>query len=220
MAVAILRMVVRNKAFWEKGLKSAFFDPRALTPELLYRYRLPGLVRGWESGMLLFLRARLSGKAGEAHPNADREGTLDMESWASRQTNSGGVQSVEGVSVGTAAGSGACAQPKTGGSLQGNSTGFSRGVCKQGPQEDSLLERFHWRLQQRNIPLVILHGEQDNLVPIGNSCRMSAVLGVPLIKISDCGHTPAEEVPQCFVQEVSRFVHQVQKGRAVVATTR
>ena len=52
-----------------------------------------------------------------------------------------------------------------------------------------------------------VHGEQDRLVPIGNSCRLSAVLGgAPVVKIAGCGHNPMEELPQCFTSEVCRFV--------------
>ena len=162
VAVAGLRTAVRKKEFWEKGLKSAYFHADALSPELLYRYRLPALVRGWEVGILRFVRARIGG---DIDPEKAPPGAPDDDS-------SGGA----------------------------------------------LLDKFKAALDAaaeargRRVPVMILHGEQDNLVPVGNSCRLAAVLGVPLVKVSDCGHTPAEETPECFVHEMTRFVHGVRGG--------
>lgn len=73
---------------------------------------------------------------------------------------------------------------------------------------DSLLSRFEMCIKNTGVPVLIIHGEQDTLVPIGNSCRLSAVIQAPLVKVSGCGHTPAEELPELFVAEVSRFVKQ------------
>lgn len=55
----VLRAVVRSKAFWVKGLKSAYGDPSRLSEKTTYYYRLPALVKGWESGIVRFLQARL-----------------------------------------------------------------------------------------------------------------------------------------------------------------
>ena len=73
---------------------------------------------------------------------------------------------------------------------------------------NSLLARFEQAVKDTGIPVLIIHGEQDTLVPIGNSCRLAAVIHAPLIKISGCGHTPAEELPEMFVEEVSRFMKE------------
>lgn len=140
--VGLERTLVRRKAFWVQGLRSAYCDKGKLTDDLVYRYRLPALCRGWETGIARFLEARVSGAlAGED----DRQGDQ--------------------------------------------------------------LTRFKAAIDAFDIPVVIMHGEQDALVPIANSCRLSALLGAPLVKISECGHTPAEEVPECFIAEVERFVN-------------
>lgn len=55
----VLRAAVRSKVFWVKGLKSAYADPSRLSEQTAYYYRLPALVRGWESGIVKFLQARL-----------------------------------------------------------------------------------------------------------------------------------------------------------------
>ncbi|GFR41964.1 hypothetical protein Agub_g2763, partial [Astrephomene gubernaculifera] len=56
----LLRYLVRRRTFWIKGLQQAYYDPSAVTPELVDAYRLPQLVRGWEAGMVNFLLARLA----------------------------------------------------------------------------------------------------------------------------------------------------------------
>ena len=170
LIAAALRLVVRKKEFWERGLKSAYFNAKSATPELLYRYRLPALVRGWERGILLFLRARLSGEP-------------DDSAAVLTQQRSGGLE-------------------------RNDSSSSSEGDTEGG--DVGLLRRFAAQVARRSIPVTILHGEQDGLVPIANSTRLAAVLDAPLVKISDCGHTPAEEVPLCFVDEVQRFVAAVQ----------
>lgn len=37
----VLRSLVRMKAFWERGLKSCYFDTAKLSSDIVYRYRLP-----------------------------------------------------------------------------------------------------------------------------------------------------------------------------------
>jgi pimeloyl-ACP methyl ester carboxylesterase len=62
--VLVLRRLVRSRAFWERGLASAWADGSRVTRRYVDAYRLPQLVRGWEGGMLRFLGARFSEKAG------------------------------------------------------------------------------------------------------------------------------------------------------------
>ncbi|CAK0764500.1 hypothetical protein CVIRNUC_003164 [Coccomyxa viridis] len=58
--VLALRSAVRSRAFWERGLGSAWFQKTGVTPSILDAYRLPQLVQGWEWGLLRFLRARVT----------------------------------------------------------------------------------------------------------------------------------------------------------------
>ncbi|GAX85436.1 hypothetical protein CEUSTIGMA_g12852.t1 [Chlamydomonas eustigma] len=58
--ILLLRFLVRSRAFWERGLKSAFFEKSRVTEKVLDAYRLPKLVKGWELGMCRFLEARLA----------------------------------------------------------------------------------------------------------------------------------------------------------------
>eukprot|EP00884_Botryococcus_braunii_P016848 jgi/Botrbrau1/3847/Bobra.0183s0072.1 len=61
LLVLALRAAVRSRAFWERGIGSAWFAPAGLTADLIDAYRRPQLVRGWELGLVRFLMARVSG---------------------------------------------------------------------------------------------------------------------------------------------------------------
>lgn len=43
-----------------QGLQKAYYNPGAVTSDIVDSYRMPQLVRGWEEGMFNFLLARLS----------------------------------------------------------------------------------------------------------------------------------------------------------------
>jgi len=74
-------------------------------------------------------------------------------------------------------------------------------------RRSSLLDRFCAAQTAHAIPVLIVHGQQDVIIPISNSTRLSASLGgVQLVRIVNCGHTPPEETPACFVAEIERFV--------------
>eukprot|EP00775_Hariotina_reticulata_P014403 gene14403-14509_t len=57
--VMVLRNVVRSRKFWANSLKQAYYDKSKVTPAAVDAYRMPQLVRGWETGMVQFLLARL-----------------------------------------------------------------------------------------------------------------------------------------------------------------
>lgn len=57
--VLLLRTLVRSKNFWANTLKQAYYDQSKVTPAAVDAYRMPQLVRGWETGMVQFLMARL-----------------------------------------------------------------------------------------------------------------------------------------------------------------
>ena len=60
--VLFLRTLVRSRNFWKKGLSNAWHSRDGVSDELLDAYRLPQLVRGWEIGLVRFVRARVAGK--------------------------------------------------------------------------------------------------------------------------------------------------------------
>lgn len=79
--VLLLRKLVRTRSFWERGLASAWFDKKKVTKQYVDSYRLGQLVHGWEYGILRFMDARFSEKAGLWHAIAsavDGDGHLSQ----------------------------------------------------------------------------------------------------------------------------------------------
>lgn len=79
--VLLLRKLVRTRSFWERGLASAWFDKKKVTKQYVDSYRLGQLVHGWEYGILRFMVARFSEKAGLWHAIAsvlDGDGHLSQ----------------------------------------------------------------------------------------------------------------------------------------------
>lgn len=53
---------------------------------------------------------------------------------------------------------------------------------------------------------LIIHGENDAIVPVRNSVKLAAEIPNCVLEvIPECGHNPQEELPQSFVDIVSRF---------------
>ena len=67
--VLFLRTLVRSRNFWKKGLSNAWHSRDGVSDELLDAYRLPQLVRGWEIGLVRFVRARVAGTI-QRHPTS------------------------------------------------------------------------------------------------------------------------------------------------------
>ena len=62
-------------------------------------------------------------------------------------------------------------------------------------------------LRSNRIPVLILHGADDLIVPPANSCRLAALLpGAVLSVWPGVGHMPQEEAPQRVVEEVAAFL--------------
>lgn len=70
------------------------------------------------------------------------------------------------------------------------------------------------RLKQlrRSVPVLIVHGERDRLVPLSNSRRLAEELRCECVVMERCGHLPHEERPEAFVEHVVRFL-SAQQGR-------
>lgn len=150
LLVLALRKAVRSRRFWERGLASAWTDKSRITRQYVDGYRYPQLVRGWEGGMLRFLRGRFSEKAGLVHAIAS------------------------------------ALQP--GGHL-------------------SQAERLAAACRAHGIPVLLVHGTEDVLVPVQNSRRLAKVIsGARLVEFTRCGHMPHEESAERFIEEVAAFV--------------
>ena len=55
--------------------------------------------------------------------------------------------------------------------------------------------------------VLIVHGDEDSIVPLANSRRLAEALpGAELAVMGGCGHMPHEEDPDAFVDLVKSFV--------------
>lgn len=64
------------------------------------------------------------------------------------------------------------------------------------------------------LPVLIVHGDRDALVPYANSARLAARLkGAVLARAAGRGHTPFEEAPAEFVGVVAAWLDGVEKGK-------
>ncbi|KAL0041381.1 hypothetical protein WJX79_001388 [Trebouxia sp. C0005] len=58
--VLFLRTLVRSRLFWVRGLSNAWHSRDGVSDELVDAYRLPQLVKGWEIGLVRFVRAQVA----------------------------------------------------------------------------------------------------------------------------------------------------------------
>jgi pimeloyl-ACP methyl ester carboxylesterase len=64
------------------------------------------------------------------------------------------------------------------------------------------------RLKKSNIPVLIIHGADDRIVPVSNSEQLAEFLGCELSVFERCGHIPQEEMPDQFADCIASFLTQ------------
>jgi pimeloyl-ACP methyl ester carboxylesterase len=206
LIVLALRLAVRSRRFWERGLASAYHDSGRLSAALVDAYRLPQLVRGWEDGMVAFVLARLAGASRLAGRRG--QGGAGGGAGAAAAAASGGIMLVDDTSGGAAAGGGKAAAP-----APAAAAAAAAAASAEAGAEGSLADQLAATLARHRIPVLIVHGEQDRVVPIGNSRRLARRLpGCRLAVFTQCGHMPQEELPQGFVAAVAEFLEQQVAG--------
>ena len=81
-----------------------------------------------------------------------------------------------------------------------------------GPSPSKALEGLSRVARAQKLPILIVHGAQDRVVPPANSARLAEALpGCTLSVWPDTGHLPHEEHPERFVHEISQFLRGVQR---------
>jgi len=56
--------------------------------------------------------------------------------------------------------------------------------------------------------VLIVHGENDVIVPASNSRALAKLLGAELKIVPACGHMPHEEAPEEFIDIVRNFIER------------
>jgi len=63
-------------------------------------------------------------------------------------------------------------------------------------------------LRARKVPVIIIHGVQDLIVPVSNSRRLLRTLPTArLVEFQGCGHCPQEEMPEELAKVISGFIN-------------
>lgn len=66
------------------------------------------------------------------------------------------------------------------------------------------------QLQDFHLPILVITGDDDRIVPTADSVRLAGELpGAQLVVIADTGHVPQEEQPAAFLDAVNNFVSQL-----------
>lgn len=69
------------------------------------------------------------------------------------------------------------------------------------------------RLDQFNVPTLVITGDNDRIVPTEQSIRLADELPMAeLAVIPDCGHVPHEECPDLFMEAVIEFADRIAGG--------
>jgi len=74
------------------------------------------------------------------------------------------------------------------------------------------------RLAGLRMPVLILSGDRDNLVPVEHARQFNqAIAGSELVVFEGIGHIPHEETPDASAMAVHEFLYRVHEGAAVAA---
>lgn len=66
------------------------------------------------------------------------------------------------------------------------------------------------RLDEFDLPILVITGDDDRIVPTADSIRLAAELpGAELVVIANAGHVPHEEQPDEFMRAVTRFLSKL-----------
>ena len=183
----LLQLLIAQPGFWSQGIGSAYGDPKKLAPSMVLRYRWPVQVKGSSEGLLRFVRAQLLEPGRAAEKSG---GAVD-------RARGGQGQGGGGTGTGTAATGSATATAATG----------------TAAAEPPLWEA----LQALGLPVLIIHGAKDKLVPLSNSRRLAASMPTAsLLELPESGHCPHEESPE----EVCRAVCDWVAGLGLLAGAR
>jgi len=71
--------------------------------------------------------------------------------------------------------------------------------------------KFAERLNEFNMPVLVITGDDDRIVPTEQSIRLAdEIPNAELVVIEQCGHLPHEEQPDKFMQAVTNYLTELQ----------
>jgi pimeloyl-ACP methyl ester carboxylesterase len=101
---------------------------------------------------------------------------------------------------------GAQARARWSGGSRGRADGEALGVNGPAPADAEVVAM----LASSGVPVLIVHGELDRIVPLSNSRALAARLAeggcdVRLVEMAGCGHCPQEEAPEQLGSTIAEF---------------
>ncbi|KAG2429307.1 hypothetical protein HXX76_011075 [Chlamydomonas incerta] len=84
-------------------------------------------------------------------------------------------------------------------------------AADQAEEDSDLASRLAALVAARRLPVLLVHGLYDKLVPASNSQRLARMLPAEcceLVLLDRCGHMPQEEMPALFVDLVAEFARR------------
>lgn len=69
------------------------------------------------------------------------------------------------------------------------------------------------RLDELSLPVLVVSGDDDRVIPVENSMRLAAELpNAELVIFENCGHLPQEECPAAFLEALVPFLQSLESG--------
>lgn len=62
------------------------------------------------------------------------------------------------------------------------------------------------RVAELKMPVLVITGDDDRIVPTQNSIDLAQEFNLPLVVLPACGHVPQEECPELFMEAVNNFL--------------
>jgi len=93
--------------------------------------------------------------------------------------------------------------------VEGWDKGMARFVASRlhgQPEEAGIIERLNEAARSNGLGILLVHGEEDSIVPVENSARLAETLNAKLVRLTNCGHVPHEQDPVAFAATVGCFV--------------
>ena len=90
--------------------------------------------------------------------------------------------------------------PPTGEGVVFSGDGVSKSAAEIGERISALADS--------GASVLIVHGENDVIVPASNSRALAKLLGAELKIVPACGHMPHEEAPEEFIDIVRNFIER------------
>lgn len=183
---------LHSARFWRLMLVHAYADESKLTLNMEWRYRWVTRVRGADAATVRYLGAL----GRQVLHNLWPELSASCADVSSRGGGTGTTPCTRTRAAATAAGTAGAAAPPT----------EDAHAARMMEDDDALWSA----LAEAGVPVLIVHGRHDRVIPAWNSRRLAAAMpSARLVELDGCGHNVHEECPEQLAACVAEFVSGV-----------